>query len=155
MSYLGFSLMGAGGCRVAGGGHGTNGADFTKPGGVQGSLQACKDYCEADASCVAIEWETDEGSYGPKCEIWSVMPAFAEIKADHSCFVKQLAVPPPPRRPPSLPPPSAPPLAPPLAPPPSSAALVIGLGVGGGCLLLLLLAVVVVLIMRRGRASKA
>ena len=136
------------GCRLAGGGHGTNYVDFDKyPGGSlpasKGSMDACLNYCSARDDCVAIEYDSSV----PKCEIWWSTPDHGEAKAAHYCRLKVRAVPPP-LPPPLLPPPSAPP--PPQSPPPLSpdqTALFVGLGVGGGCVAALLAVCVVSVIL--------
>jgi len=88
-----YSLLGSGGCRQRGCSHGDAGVTFLRsPADSAASQQACFDYCDASADCLAIEWETPEGGAGPKCEIWLEMPAFAETKAHHSCHVKHRAL---------------------------------------------------------------
>ena len=138
-----------GGCRLTGGDHGEVNVDFLRsPGDSNDDLDSCKAYCDADSSCLAIEWESPEGRYGPKCEIWRTMPDYTEAKAHHQCMYKLRPVPPSPGQPPSSPPPP-----PPDAPPSSDAGLIIGAAVGGGVAALALLVIVILLVRRRTNAK--
>ena len=153
---LGYALLDGteGGCRQEGGSHGEAGVAFLRsPGGTTASLQACLDYCTADTLCMAVEWESAEGSNGPKCEIWLEVPYFAEWKAHHECHIKLRAVPPPSSPPPAppRPPPGVPPSPPPLPP---SITLVVTLGVGGGAAGVLALLVAVLFAVRRTRSRE-
>lgn len=148
---IGYLLMAEGGCRLEGGSHGTLDVDFKKnPSGSTSSAQACEDYCSGSATCLAFEWEDPESSFGPKCEIWLVMPAYGENKPMHKCMLKLRAVPPPPLLPPEQP-------APPSLPPPSAPdiGLALGLGVGGGVAALALLLLVLFYFTRLRRAKRS
>ena len=137
------------GCRLAGGGHGVLSVDYARsPPGTTASVDACLAYCTTRDACLAIEWETPEGSFGPKCEIWWTMPAYGEGKPHHECRIKLRAVPPPPISPPA-PLPSTPPTGSPNHP-----ALILGASVCGGVGALMLLGIVMSCMRKRRKERK-
>lgn len=62
------ALTPSGRCRTAGGGTGSSGSDFTFASNID-NLNDCKDACDDDSNCVAIEYDSSN-----HCELWTTLP---------------------------------------------------------------------------------
>jgi hypothetical protein len=78
-------LLGQGGCRLRGGSHGVEYQHWLlSPAYSADNSTACIQFCTSSDSCLGAEWDSSV----PKCEAWLVVPAYAEPKPEHDCYVK-------------------------------------------------------------------